>query len=94
VYISKVEFRISGGEPQLIGDFPAKSKEDFGTRLLWSRDARQVIAEVHDEDKFNLWTLENFEPAQISDKRAMKTKVVTAPGRLSAKSDLIPTGIK
>ena len=55
---------ISGGEAQLIGDFPAKSKEDFDTRLFWSRDARQVIAEIHDEDKFNLWTLDNFEPLE------------------------------
>jgi hypothetical protein len=27
-----------------------------------SRDARQVLAQGKDESKFNLWTLENFEP--------------------------------
>ena len=33
------------------------------SHLQLSRDARQVIAEIRDESKFNLWTLENFEPS-------------------------------
>jgi hypothetical protein len=58
---------ISGGEPQLIGDLPVNSEsEKREAYLQLSRDARQVIAETKDESKFNLWTLENFEP---SDKK-------------------------
>jgi Tol biopolymer transport system component len=55
---------ISGGEPQFIGDFPVDRKsEEGGPYLQLSRDARQVIAQIEDESKFNLWTLDNFEPA-------------------------------
>ena len=57
---------ISGGEPQLIGDFPARSRPEWNGHLQLSRDARQIVAETKDENKFNLWTLENFEP---SDKK-------------------------
>ena len=53
---------ISGGEPQLIGDFPAKSRPIWTGHLQLSRDARQIIAEVKDEGKSDLWTLDNFEP--------------------------------
>jgi len=86
--------RLSGGEPQLIGDFPTKSRPEWNGHLQLSRDARQVIAVTKDESKFNLWTLENFEPAQISEKRPTKAKVVTTQGRLSAKSDLFLARIK
>jgi len=54
---------ISGGEPQLMGDFPAKSRPEWNGHLQLSRDGRQVIAEIKDESKFNLWTLDNFEPS-------------------------------
>jgi len=57
---------ISGGEPELVGDFPAGSKPDLDEWLHLSRDARQVIAEIRNESKLDLWTLENFEP---SDKK-------------------------
>jgi hypothetical protein len=56
---------ISGGDLQLIGDFPAASMpEPHYEALHSSRDGRQVIAVTKDESKFNLWTLENFEPAE------------------------------
>jgi hypothetical protein len=53
----------SGGELQLIGDFPGSPIP--GPRfdaLRVSRDGRQVTAMPMSESKFNLWTLENFEP--------------------------------
>jgi hypothetical protein len=54
---------ISGGEPLLLGDFPSNSKpEEAHIYLQLSRDARQIIAVSKDKSKFNLWTLENFEP--------------------------------
>ena len=53
---------MSGGEPQLMGDFPAKSRPEWNYHLQLSRDARQIIAEIKDENESNLWTLENFEP--------------------------------
>jgi hypothetical protein len=52
------------GEPQLTGDFPAKSRPEWNGHLQLSRDARQVLAEVKDQGGFNLWALENFEPAE------------------------------
>ena len=54
---------ISGGEPQLIGDFPTKSRTGLITDLQLSRDARQIIALSREDSKFNLWTLDNFEPS-------------------------------
>jgi len=57
---------ISGGEPQLIGEFPTKSGLGLITDLQLSRDARQIIALSREDSKFNLWTLDNFEP---SDKK-------------------------
>jgi hypothetical protein len=57
---------ISGGEPQFVGDFPAKSRPEWNGHLQVSRDARQIVAETKNENKFNLWTLDNFEP---SDKK-------------------------
>jgi Tol biopolymer transport system component len=57
----------SGGELQLLGDFPASSMpEPRFDALRASRDGRQVTAVTMSESKFNLWTLENFEP---SDKK-------------------------
>jgi Tol biopolymer transport system component len=54
---------ISGGEPQLIGDFPGSSRTENGaSSLRLSRDARQVIAVSKNESNFDLWVLDNFEP--------------------------------
>jgi hypothetical protein len=53
----------SGGEPQLIGDFPGNSRTANGaSSLRLSRDGRQVIAVTKDDSKPNLWMLDNFEP--------------------------------
>ncbi len=56
-------YRISilGGDPQFIGECPIRAKTG-DSHLRLSRDGHQVIAEIMDESKFNLWTLENFEP--------------------------------
>jgi hypothetical protein len=57
----------SGGELQLLGDFPASSMPaPRFDALRVSRDGRQVTAVTMSESKFNLWTLDNFEP---SDKK-------------------------
>ena len=59
----------SGGELQLLGDFPASASsmpEPRFDALRVSRDGRQITAVTMSESKFNLWTLENFEP---SDKK-------------------------
>jgi Tol biopolymer transport system component len=54
---------ISGGEPQLIGDFPGKSRSTHGSSSLrLSRDGRQVIVASLEDSKVNLWELDNFEP--------------------------------
>jgi Tol biopolymer transport system component len=54
---------ISGGEPRLIGDFPSNSKPGLGSSdLRLSQDGRQVIAVGKDDDEYDLWVMDNFEP--------------------------------
>jgi Tol biopolymer transport system component len=54
---------ISGGEPQLLGDFPGNSKPGSAINdLRLSRDGRKVIAVSLDDSKYDLWELDNFEP--------------------------------
>lgn len=60
-------FRVSmaGGQPERVGDFPTDSTEG---NLYMSADGREILATLYSRSTgnnafFDLWVLENFEPA-------------------------------
>lgn len=52
---------IAGGTPQRLGDFP--SNEFRGSMLRMSADGRRILAADLEYKQYDLWILENFEPA-------------------------------
>jgi Tol biopolymer transport system component len=52
---------ITGGTPQRLGDFP--SNEFLGSVIRMSPDGRRILASDVQIKQYDLWLLENFEPA-------------------------------
>jgi Tol biopolymer transport system component len=55
-------FRLStaGGKPERVGDLPSRT---FQGTFYFSADGRQILATDTGSNKYDLWVLENFEPA-------------------------------
>jgi Tol biopolymer transport system component len=58
-------FRIStaGGKPERVGDLPVRTFQGY---YYFSADGRQILGVNFNDNKYDLWVLENFEP---SDKK-------------------------
>ncbi len=51
---------ITGGKPELVGDFPS---HDFQRVMLHvSPDGSRILADVQDDQPYDLWVLSNFTP--------------------------------
>jgi hypothetical protein len=57
-----VLFRVptSGGQPQIIGNFPSDASSGS---LHFSSDGRQILAVSSDPSKYDLWVLDHFVPS-------------------------------